>query len=108
MVLLVLGLHHGDSRILVGRLGWPVHKGLEYVLIMQCVTNVEVVSSFRHQSDPDDLGVITRITGGGVVTPLSAVRPCGVGSATKWALDMCGSPHLTMGYLPRGYRRGVP
>lgn len=52
-------------------------------------------------------GVIMRVKGGGVVTPLSAVRPCGVGSATKWALDTCGSPHLTMGYLPRGHRGGL-
>lgn len=97
--MLVLGLHHRDSHTIVGRLGWPVHNGLEYVPIMWRVTNVGVVSLPRHQSDPVDLGVTMRVTGGRVVTPLSAVRPCGVGSATKWALDTCGSPHLTMGYL---------
>ena len=95
----MLGLHHRDSHTIVGRLGWPVHNGLEYVPIMRCVTDVGVVSLLRHQSDPDDLGVTMRVMGGGVVTPLSAVRPCGVGSATKWALDTCGSPHLTMSYL---------
>mgnify|MGYP003622926885 FL=1 len=99
MVLLVLGLHHRDSYTIVGRLGWPVHHGIECVPIMRGVTNVGVVSLPRHQSDPVDLGVTTRVMGGRVVTPLSAVRPCGVGSATKWALDTCGSPHLTMGYL---------
>ena len=108
MVVLVLGLHHRDSHTLVGRLGWPVHKGTRMCPDYMGVTNVGVVSLLRHQNDPDDLGVTTRVMGGGVVTPLSAVRPCGLGSATKWALDTCGSPHLTMGYLSRGYRRRVP
>ena len=71
-------------------------------------TNVEVVSSLRHHGESDDLGFITGVTGGGVVTPLSVVRPCGVGSATKWALDTCGSPHVTMGYLRKGLPQGVP
>ena len=101
MVLLVMGLHHRDSYTLVGRLGWPVHKGLECVPIIWCVTIVGVVSLLRHHGDSDDLRFITGVTGGGVVTPLSAVRPCGLGSATKWALDTCGSPHLTMDYLQR-------
>ena len=79
MVLLVMGLHHRDSYTLVGRLGWPVHN----VPIIWCVIKVEVVSSLRHQGDFDDLGFIKRVTGGGVVTPLSAVRRCGVGSAME-------------------------
>ena len=31
---------------------------------------------------------------GGGETPLSAVRPCGMGVTPKKALDMYGSPHL--------------
>ena len=35
-------------------------------------------------------------------TPLSAVRPCGIGIAPKKALDMYGSLHLIIPYLLRG------
>ena len=35
-------------------------------------------------------------------TPLSAVRPCGMGVTPRKALDMYGSPHLTILYLLRG------
>ena len=45
------------------------------------------------------------VTGGGEETPLSAVRLCGLGVPLNEALDMSGSPHLTIGYLLRiGYR----
>ena len=40
-----------------------------------------------------------RITGGGKETLLNAVRPCGMGVPSSEALDMSGSPHLTIGYL---------
>ena len=40
-----------------------------------------------------------RVTGGGEETPLSAVRPCGMGIPPSEALDISGSPHLTIGYL---------
>ena len=44
------------------------------------------------------------VTGGGKETPLSAVRPCRMGVPPSEALDMNGSPHLTIGYLLRiGY-----
>ena len=44
------------------------------------------------------------VTGGGEETLLSAVRPCGMGVPPSGALDMSGSPHLTIGYLLRiGY-----
>ena len=44
------------------------------------------------------------VTGGGEETPLSAVRPCEMGVPPSEALDMSGSPHLTIGYLLRiGY-----
>ena len=39
------------------------------------------------------------ITGGGEKTPLSAIRPCGMGVLPSEALDISGSPHLTIGYL---------
>ena len=41
------------------------------------------------------------VTGGGEETPLSAVRPCGMGVPPSGALDMSESPHLTIGYLLR-------
>ena len=44
------------------------------------------------------------VTCGGEETPLSAVRPCGMEVPPSEALDMSGSPHLTIGYLLRiGY-----
>ena len=43
-------------------------------------------------------------TSGGEETPLSAVRPCRMGIPPSEALDISGSPHLTIGYLLRiGY-----
>jgi hypothetical protein len=36
-----------------------------------------VVFPLQHLRDSGNLGVTTRIMGGGMVTPLSAVRPCG-------------------------------
>ena len=39
---------------------------------------------------------------GGSGTLLSAVRPCGMGVTPRKALDMYGSPHLTISYLLRG------
>ena len=39
---------------------------------------------------------------GGSGTPLSAVRPCGMSVIPRKALDMYGSPHLTISYLLRG------
>ena len=41
------------------------------------------------------------VMGGGEGTPLSAVRPYGMGVLSSEALDMSGSPHLTIGYLVR-------
>ena len=47
-------------------------------------------------------GAVMGIMYGGGGTPLSAVRPCGMGVIPRKALDMYGSPHLTISYLPRG------
>ena len=45
------------------------------------------------------------VTGGGEETPLSAVRLHGMEVPPSEALDMSGSPHLTIGYLLRiGYK----
>lgn len=42
------------------------------------------------------------VMGGGEEAPLSAVRPCGMGVPPSMALNISGSPHLTIGYLLRG------
>ena len=39
------------------------------------------------------------VMGGGEETPLSAIRPCGMGVQLSEALDMNGSLHLTIDYL---------
>ena len=39
---------------------------------------------------------------GGSGTPLSAVRPCGMGVTPRKALDMYGNPNITIPYLLRG------
>ncbi len=51
------------------------------------------------------LGVTMGVIGGGEETPLIAVRPRGKGVPPSWALDISGSPHLTIGYLLRGVSR---
>ena len=38
-------------------------------------------------------------------TPLSAVRPCGMGVTPRKALDIYGSPHQTILHLLRGEQR---
>ena len=42
------------------------------------------------------------VMGGGEETPPSAVRPRGKGVPPSMALDISGSPHLTIGYLQKG------
>ena len=39
---------------------------------------------------------------GGGGTPLSTVRPCGMGVTPRKALGTYGSPHLIISYLLRG------
>ena len=56
-----------------------------------------MVSLLWHRGDPRGQG----ITGGGEKTPLSAVRSCGMGVPPSEALDMSGSPHLSISYLLR-------
>ena len=61
-----------------------------------------MVALRQHRGDLDDHGAIVGVMHGGSETPLSAVRPCGMGVTPKKALDMYGSPHLIILYLLRG------
>ena len=61
-----------------------------------------MVALRQHRGDLGGHGAIMEVMHGGGETPLSAVRPCGMGVTPKKALDMYGSPHLTILYLLRG------
>ena len=60
-----------------------------------------MVAFSQHRSDLDGHGAIMRIIHGGGGTLLSTVKPCEVGVTPKKALNMYGSPHLTIPYLLR-------
>ena len=60
-----------------------------------------MVALGQHRGDLDGHEAIMEIMHGGGETPLSAVRPCGMGVTLRKALDMYGSPHLTIFYLLR-------
>ena len=60
-----------------------------------------MVACSQHQGALDGHGFIMGVMHGGGETPLSAVRPCGMDVTPKKALDMYGSPHLTIPYLLR-------
>ena len=55
----------------------------------------------------DGHGAIMGVMHGGGENPLSAVRLCGRGVIPRKALDMYGSPHLTIPYLLRGEQRDL-
>ena len=61
-----------------------------------------MVALRQHRGDLGGHGAIMGVMHGGGETPLSAVRPCGMGVTPKKALDMYGSPHLTNLYPLRG------
>ena len=61
-----------------------------------------MVALHQHRGDLVDHGAIVGVMHGGGETPLSAVRPCGMDVTPRKALDMYGSPHLTILYLLRG------
>ena len=61
-----------------------------------------MVALGQHRGDLDGHGTITEVMYGGGGTSLSAVRLFGMGVTPKKALDMYGSPHLTIPYLLRG------
>ena len=60
-----------------------------------------MVALYQHRGDLGDHGAIMGVMHGGGDTPLSAVRPCGMGVTPQKALDMYGSPHLTILFLLR-------
>ena len=61
-----------------------------------------MVALRQHCGDLDGHGAIMGVMHGGDETPLSAVRPCGMDVTPRKALDMYGSPYLTILYLLRG------
>ena len=61
-----------------------------------------MVALRQYSGDLGGHGAIVGVMHGGGGTPLSAVRPCGMGVAPRKALDMYESPHLTIPYLLRG------
>ena len=61
-----------------------------------------MVALGQHRGDLDDHGAIMGVMHGGSETPLSVVRPCGMGVTPRKALDMYGSLRLTIPYLLRG------
>ena len=61
-----------------------------------------MVALCQHRGDLGGHGAIMGVMHGGSETSLSAVRPCGMDVTPKKALDMYGSPHLTILYLLRG------
>ena len=61
-----------------------------------------MVALRQHRGDLGGHGAIIGVMPCGGETPLSAVRPYGMDVTPKKALDMYGSPHLTILYLLRG------
>ena len=61
-----------------------------------------MVALRQHRGDLGGHGAIMGVMHGGDETPLSAVRPCGMGVTLRKALDMYGSPHLSILYLLGG------
>ena len=67
-----------------------------------------MVSSHHHCGDPKKQGATIEVMdGGGEEIPLSVVRPCGMRAPSNGALDMNGSPHLTLSYLLRSEHDGL-
>ena len=60
-----------------------------------------MVALRQHRGDLGGHGAIIGIMHGGGGTPLSAVRPCRMDVTPRKALDMFGSPHLTILYVQR-------
>ena len=66
-----------------------------------------MVALGQHRGDLDGHGAIMGVMHGGGETPLNVVRPCGMGVTPRKALDIYGSPHLTISYLLRGEQRDL-
>ena len=56
----------------------------------------------QHRGELGGHGAIVGVMHDGGGTPLSVVRPCGMGVTLRKTLDMYGSPYLTIPYLLRG------
>ena len=61
-----------------------------------------MVALGQYHGDLDGQGAIIKVMHGGGGIPLSAIRSSGMGVTLSKALDMYGSPHLTIPYLLRG------
>ena len=66
-----------------------------------------MVALCQHRSDLNGYRAIMRVMHGCGETSLSAVRLCGIGVTPRKALDMYGSPHLTILYLLKGEKRDL-
>ena len=62
------------------------------------VLSIGVVALGQRRDDLDGHGAIMGIMHGGSGIPLSTIRRCGMGVTSRKALDMYGSPHLTIPY----------
>ena len=60
-----------------------------------------MVALNQHRGNLDGHGAIMGVMYGGNGTPLSAVRPCGMGIIPNKALDMYGNLYLIIPYLLR-------
>ena len=110
-VWLVLGPHHGDSHTQGSQCSGrdPMEARVsEKTLWMSRESWLgsqeelrDTIKEWCLHSDTMVTWEVQRVTGGNEETPLSAVRPCGIGISPSEALDMSRSPHLTIGYLLR-------
>ena len=66
-----------------------------------------MVALDQHHGDLDGHGAIMGVIHGGGGTPLNVIRLCGMGVTPRKALDMYGSPHLTIPYLLRNEQRDL-
>ena len=66
-----------------------------------------MVALSQHRGDLNGHEAIMGVMYDGGGTPLSTVRSCGMGVTPRKALDMYGSPHLTIPYLLRDEQRDL-
>ena len=107
----MLGPHHGDSHTLESwcsaqgpieaRMSWETPWVSRESWLESQEELRDTIKGWYLHSNTMMTREGQRITGGGEETPLSAVRPCGMGVPPSEALDMSGSSYLTIGYLLR-------
>ena len=81
------------------RVGGSTMGTHEAWLRIMSATKCLVVSHCWCRDHLDGLGATLWVMGGGEEIPPSAVRPRGKGVPPSRALDISGSPYLTIGYL---------